>query len=131
MIRISHVINTLPKDFRVSDTRRDRLRCNIIAETLLLNRNYIVPPTQVEDTPTAVSGRSNSNMPPRKSIDLSKAGTADEGTPAKEAPVREGVNIEVRDFRLFFAPSDTSSCYPKTQGLMTIGKDHANSIDRI
>jgi len=33
-------------------------------------------------------------MPPRKSIDLSKAATGDESTPAKEASVREGVNIE-------------------------------------
>lgn len=34
-------------------------------------------------------------MPPRKS-DVSKAATGDEGTPAKETPVRDGINVEVR-----------------------------------
>jgi len=34
-------------------------------------------------------------MPPRKS-DVSKVATGDEGTPAKEPPVREGINLEVR-----------------------------------
>jgi hypothetical protein len=33
-------------------------------------------------------------MPPRKS-DVSKAGTGDEATAAKEALVRDGINIEV------------------------------------
>jgi DNA polymerase epsilon subunit 3 len=33
-------------------------------------------------------------MPPRKS-DISKAGTGDEATAAKEALVRDGINIEV------------------------------------
>jgi hypothetical protein len=33
-------------------------------------------------------------MPPRKS-DASKVATGDEGTPAKEPVVREGINIEV------------------------------------
>ncbi|TVY37435.1 DNA polymerase epsilon subunit D [Lachnellula occidentalis] len=33
-------------------------------------------------------------MPPKKAIDVSKPVTGDEGTPAKDQPLREGVNIE-------------------------------------
>jgi len=32
-------------------------------------------------------------MPPRKS-DISKVATGDEGTPAKDPPVRDGINVE-------------------------------------
>jgi hypothetical protein len=42
-------------------------------------------------------------MPPRKSLDMSKGATGDEGTPVKDALVREGINIEVYDLRLIFA----------------------------
>ena len=48
-------------------------------------------------------------MPPRKS-DVSKAGTGDEATPAKELPIREGVNIEVRTF-LSYHPLDFGRKY--------------------
>lgn len=48
-------------------------------------------------------------MPPRKSIDLTKAATGDEGTPVKEASVREGVNIEVCNLRPLFIASTTSN----------------------
>jgi hypothetical protein len=34
-------------------------------------------------------------MPPRKS-DASKVATGDEGTPVKDQPPREGINVEVR-----------------------------------
>ncbi|TVY46109.1 DNA polymerase epsilon subunit D [Lachnellula subtilissima] len=33
-------------------------------------------------------------MPPKKAVDVSKSATGDEGTPAKDQPLREGVNIE-------------------------------------
>jgi len=40
-------------------------------------------------------------MPPRKS-DVSKVGEGDEGTPAKEAPLKEGINIEVPSLPFHF-----------------------------
>jgi hypothetical protein len=50
-------------------------------------------------------------MPPRKS-DASKAATGDEGTPAKEAVAREGINIEVL-FPLCFMGFQDSISYSR------------------
>jgi len=50
-------------------------------------------------------------MPPRKS-DASKIATGDEGAPAKELPIREGINVEVNLSRelsyISHKPQDTS-----------------------
>jgi len=61
-------------------------------------------------------------MPPRKS-DVSKVGTGDEGTPAKELPVREGINVEV-NAALFTAAQEASGSDRGNHGML-------NPIDRI
>jgi len=61
-------------------------------------------------------------MPPRKS-DVSKVGTGDEGTPAKELPVREGINVEV-SAAFFAAAQEVSASYRENHDIL-------NPIDRI
>ena len=89
-IKTMHVTEPLLSRFSVIGTRRDPVQYNLPKPFLKCS---FTPP--IEETSDSVFKASKSNMPPRKSLDMSKAATGDEGTPAKEGSVREGVNIEV------------------------------------
>jgi hypothetical protein len=93
-IKTMHVIKTMPLRFRVTGTRRDRFQYNLPNLSQSAASSSLHP---IEETPDSVLQALKPNMPPRKSLDTLKAATGDEGTPAKEGSVREGVNIEVCD----------------------------------
>ena len=63
-------------------------------------------------------------MPPRKS-DASKAATGDEGTPVKDVPPREGVNVEVNDPRF---PDCSSGGEDKLTLLLCVPKKNRTLI---